>query len=796
MRRLAWGLVGAASVCGLVLGGGWIYGRMSLPQLNGTLVVQGPVAPVEIRRDSFGIPTIISANEHDAYFALGFVHAQDRLFQMELMRRMAQGRLAEIFGPKAVSNDRFMRTLGLLSLAKSSLQTLDHKTQAALQAYADGVNAQIANSDQVPPEFTLLGITMEPWKPEHSLLWARLMGLRLSANLWDETLRAELAQTLPPQALTDLWPTPKDGDRTTVPTEAQTSQKTELRTSDTPKGLPLLALLDQWPEVIAPQVASNAWAVGDERSASGKPLLANDPHLGLALPSQWYLAELRLPERTIAGATAPGVPFHLIGYNDRIAWGFTTTHSDTMDLFVETLSAPDHVLGPNGPEPLRLREETISVRGAEPISLEVRSTHHGPVISDLLPGAVSQGQVITLAATALQPDDRSPQAFYQLTHAASTAQALSSLQSFDSPQQNMVVADDQGTLAFAVSGRTPQRGQGDGTLPADGSTGAADWRGWVAPQDLPRWDGGSDGLIISANNRPSAQSEALAQSWPPSYRAQRVADLLDSRTDLTLDDMQRAQGDTLSPLAAPFIAHLSRAASAPNAPLSPPLRKAITRLQSWDGMMDQQRPEPLLFSAWLVELQKAIFAEKMGLAYSKWGGLHPQSLLAVLDRSAAQKPGFDWCAPASCDQHLLAALQQASESLSDEFGSDMSSWRWGEAHRIHLNHPLFTHVPILNLLSDRKIDASGGAETLNRASFPGGAEGPWEQRLADVHGPSLRMVVDLADHHLARTILLGGQSGHPLSPYYDDQVALWKSGQGISIGQSPAVNTLFLEPEQ
>lgn len=793
MRRLAWGLLGAASVCGLVFGGGWIYGRMSLPQLDGTLVVEGPVAPVEIRRDSFGIPTIISANEHDAYFALGFVHAQDRLFQMELMRRMAQGRLAEIFGPKAVNNDRFMRTLGLLSLAKSSFRTLDAKTQSALEAYADGVNAQIANSAQVPPEFTLLGITMEPWKPEHSLLWARLMGLRLSGNLWDEALRAELAQTLPAEALTDLWPPPKDGDRTTIP--ATIPEPDQSRQGTPPKGLPLLALLDQWPEAIAPQIASNAWALGGDHSASGKPLLANDPHLSLGLPSPWYLAELRLPERTIAGATAPGVPFHLIGYNDKIAWGFTTTHSDTMDLFVETESDPGHVHGPNGPEPIHRRDEMISVRGGDPVHLEVRTTRHGPVISDLLPAAVSQGRMIALAATALQPDDRSPEAFYHLTHAASTPQALNSLEAFDSPQQNMVLADDQGALAFAVAGRTPQRGQGDGTLPASGASGAEDWQSWLPPQALPRWEGGADGLIISANNRPAPQTEALAQSWPPSYRAARIATLLTGRDGLTLDDMQQAQGDIMSPLAAPFIAHLSHAASAPEAPLPAPLRHAIARLQAWNGMMDQQQPEPLLFSAWLLELQKAIFAEKMGPAYGKWGGLHPQSLLAVLDRSAAAQPGFDWCAPVACDRLLLTALQRAYDSLAGEFGRDMASWRWGEAHRLRLSHPLFTHVPVLNLLSDREIAANGGAETLNRASFPGGAEGPWDQRLADTHGPTLRMAVDLADHHLARTVLLGGQSGHPLSPYYDDQVPLWKRGQGISIGQAPAENTLFLEPE-
>ncbi len=813
MRRLAWGLLGATAVCGLMVGGAWIYARMSLPQTSGTVVVKGPITPIEIRRDRYGIPTIISANEHDGYFALGYVHAQDRLFQMELMRRLAQGRLAEILGANALSSDRFMRTLGLSQLTNDSYSALNAKTKRALKAYADGVNAAIGEREHLPPEFALLGINMQPWEPAHSLLWARLMGLRLSGNLWQEALGADLSQRLPPLALDDLWPRTSavgSGNTTTIPAalapqanQSPPSANAQSLPQSPPLGAAPLALLDQWPAVIAPSLASNAWAVGGEHSASGKPLLANDPHLNLQIPSQWYLAELRLPERTIAGATAPGVPFHIIGYNDKIAWGFTTTHSDSMDLFIEKLADPEHYLTAQGSSPLLSRQETIIVRGGEPQTLTVRSTHHGPLISDLLPASVSQGHPLALAATALQADDHSADAFYGLGHAANVGTAIDALRALGAPQQNTVIADDQGGMMFVVPARAPIRGAGDSSLPVPGWTGAYDWQGWQPASVMPLWKATAQDTIVSANNQPISgpSADLLAASWPPPYRAQRITALLEESNALTQEQMGQIQRDIHSPLAAPFIAHLNRVATAfaKEHSLTGKQKQALDMLTSWDGAMRANRPEPLLFSAWLLQLQQDIFSPTLGDAYDRWGGLHAQAMLTVLQRGADQAQGYAWCgaSPQDCDSKLLTALSTVIASLSEEFGDEMEEWQWGDAHRARLSHPLFGHIPLLKSLSDRSFSADGGAETINRANFAGGSPSlPWQDRLADVHGPSLRMTIDLSNHHQAETMLAGGQSGHPFSPHYDDLLDLWLADQGVTISQSPAEETLFLEPER
>lgn len=845
VRALGWGLFGAGILAVAMGAGLWTYGRFTLPQTTGTVIVSGPSAPIEIRRDSHAIPTIVAVSDHDAFFGLGYVHAQDRLFQMDLMRRLGSGRLSEAFGAETLSTDRFMRTLGLAQAARQSWEHLSQPTRDALQAYSDGVNAYLKGLPVLPPEFTVLHLSMQPWHPSDSLLWARLMALRLSGDAWDEALRARLLDHLPRQALDDLWPR-QEKARSTIPATITPAERVPASTTSQQQALPsiasttgspstLMALLDRWPQEIAPTLASNAWVVGAARSQSGKPILANDPHLSLDFPSQWYLAEIRTPNRTIGGATVPGVPFHLIGYNDKIAWGFTTTHSDTMDLVTERLAANGTYQTPQGNTPVTVRQEVISVVDGPDQTLTVRSTRHGPLIDDLLdaPGK-DPDQAHALQATALMGDDRTADAFFRLNRATSVTDALAIGDVYGTPQQNFVIADDSGEMAYFTPGRVPLRSSSDGFLPASGADGRGDWTGWLPVADLPLWRPAPDQVIVTANNRPAPEAIAapLSHHWPPSFRADRIASLLQDHPTWSARQMVALQGDTHSPLAQPFIDLLSSALAARpegTSPLTGQQKTAFDLLRQWDGDMRGDRPEPLLLTAWVYTLKHALFSPSLGADLDRYRGLHADSMLKILHGESQ----YSWCGtspslsqapqqaptktptasptdhlerslpPASapdCQRLLISSFVDTVTSLEKEFGDTPQSWRWDDAHQAHFSHPLFRYIPVLDSLTARSVKTDGGVETINRAAVSGDktkSAQTWHQRLADRHGPGFRMVIDLANHHDVRVSLAGGQSGNPFSPHYDDLLPLWQRGQAISINQEDAPrDVLILEPGQ
>src|SRR6516225_4431804 len=392
----------------IALGGGLVlYLLSSLPQTDGRLAVSGAKSEIHIERDADDVPLIVAQDDEDAAFGLGFAHAQDRLFQMELQRRYGAGRLAEIFGTEALASDRQMRVLGLYRAAQAEIPFLSMEVRRGLEAYAAGVNAFLATRrGALPPEFLLLRFAPEPWQPADSLVWGKLMAVRLGGNYRGELLRARMARTIPAADLAFLYPEyPKD-----APTTLADMRPIYRR-------LALDALYEALPSVVGPIYASNNWVVDGRHSAGGKPLLANDPHLEFGAPGFWYLARLRTLQHEIVGGTAAGSPFVLVGHNESIAWGFTTTTADVEDLFIERVdpSDPDRYLTPQGTAPFTTRRETIVVRGAPPVDLMIRTTQHGPVLSDVLsPGTADPGYVLALAATFTINEDRTAQALWEL----------------------------------------------------------------------------------------------------------------------------------------------------------------------------------------------------------------------------------------------------------------------------------------------------------------------------------------------------------------------------------------------
>ena len=789
MKWIWRGLIAILVLVLLGTGGGYLWLRSSLPQADGTLALPGLTAPVTIGRDDRGIVRIRAENEADGYFALGFAHAQDRLFQMDFMRRLGAGRLSEVVGAATVAADRTMRTLGLYRLAEANLPLLAPEVQDALAAYSAGVNAFLDHrSGALPPEFQLLWYSPEPWRPADSLVWGRLMALHLSNNWRDELLRQRLGQHLKADQLELLWPALPEHDERTEVGQLPTDDSPEIGNRLLRRAAQALATLPR------SHGASNSWAVNGRLTAGGAPLLANDPHLGLTAPIQWYLARIETPTLTIAGGTAPGIPFTLIGHNGRVAWGFTTTHSDTQDLFVEQVAPddPTRYLTPAGTEPFETREEVIRVRGDTDVVLTVRTTTHGPVVSDtdgsIAPG--SPGQVLALAWPGLREDDLTAQAIYRMNHAADADTFYNALRDFHSPQQNIVYAGEDGTIGFVAAGRVPIRKAlftGSQT-PAPGWTGNYDWTGYLPFEDLPQAIDPPSGWIATANNdiRPEGYPHFLTARWAEAYRARRIAELLDGRTGHTADGMAAMQLDTVSlaarDLLPPMLAAAQDGAS--------PHQATLDRLRRWDLRMDRERPEPLIFLTWLKEASRRIFADELGTFYFDYGPWNLDQVGSVL----SDDKGRIWCdhvatvIEETCPEQFAAALDEAMAALAETYGDDPAEWRWGDAHQAHFPHPLLESIPVIGDWLETPIATDGDSYTLNRGTprvRPGSVAYP------HVHGAGLRAVFDFADLDRSRFIIAAGQSGNPLSPHYADLIPRWRDGEFLTItGEAARVLTL------
>jgi penicillin amidase len=768
----------------VVLGGGvYFYLLSSLPLTSGRLVVPGSKAEIRIVRDTDGVPLIAAQDDEDAAFGLGFVHAQERLFQMELQRRYGAGRLAEIFGPEAVTIDRQMRVLGLYHLAEAEIPFLPMAVRRGLEAYAAGVNAFLASRHgALPPEFLLLRFAPERWRPADSLVWGKLMAVRLGGNYRGELLRARMARTVSTTDLTFLYPE--------YPQDAPTTLS-DLRPIY--RRLALDALYEALPPIVGPIYASNNWVVDGRHSASGKPLLANDPHLEFGAPGFWYLVRLRTPQHEIVGGTAAGSPFVLVGHNERIAWGLTTTTADVEDLFIERVDPvdPGRYLTPQGTAPFGSRHETILVRGQAPLDITIRTTRHGPVLSDVLPHvAADPGYVLALAATFTVPDDRTAAALWDLNRAADWPSFREALRNFVGPMQNIVYADVDGTIGFIAPGLVPIRRNGEGWIPEPGWTGEYDWVGFVPFAALPSAVNPPSGHFVSANNKIVAAGYPyfLSRDWDLPNRAERIEALLAATPMQTPATSAAIEADTLSLMAQRLVPLMTRIRGGDEGS-----GEAILRLRRWDFRMDRDKVEPLLFIAWLREFSREILFDRLGDAAAGYWDLKPQIMEAVLTEHQ------DWCddqkktsGHKGCTARLTDSLKAALAQLRRAYGPDMTQWRWGRAHVATLTNPVFSRIPVLPDWLDISIPTSGGYDTLDRGpSTIRDDDHPFVQRF----GAGLRIITDLAAPGEAKVMITPGQSGNPFSGHFADLLRRWRDFGWIVPGRSVAAATLVLVPE-
>ncbi|MFZ2651545.1 MAG: penicillin acylase family protein, partial [Burkholderiaceae bacterium] len=780
MRALKW--VGSA-VGLLALAGGFAalgYVILVAPKVDGAIEVSGLRAEVRIDRDAHGIPTIRAQSAEDAMFGLGFAHAQDRLWQLETHRRIGSGRLAEAFGAPAVESDKFLRALGVKRAAQAQWAKASPQLREAMNAYAAGVNAYAAQAMRArPPEFVLLGLDFEPWTAQDSFAWAIMMAWDLGGNWRTELLRLRLALKMPVQRIDELIP-PYPGEKA-------------LATADYSalfRSLRLDGKLGEHALQFAPPsgvegVGSNNWVVSGGHTESGKPLLANDPHLKLSAPALWYFARLEAPHLRVAGATMPGLPVVVLGQNESLAWGFTNTGPDVQDLYLERIKPDDPALyqTPQGWARFETFAETLKVKGQADMTLTVRATRHGPVISDAgiaegLTGAKDKpGYALALRWTALDADPGTMEASMALNRATTVEQSVQALGPYVAPMQNIVIADRDGRIGVLSAGRVPLRKPANdlkGQVPAPGWDARYDWDGFLDPGLTPREFDPARGWIATANQRIHAPEypHYITNEWFVPYRQQRIEQLLAAKPRHSLASLREIQADVVSLATLRLLPYLRRAQS-PHALA----QAAQQQLAAFDGTMHAEAPAPLIFWAWARQLTLAVFGDDVGpvlFERTLANRSFRDALEGVLERNDEH-----WCdrqdtaTVETCAQQIDASFTRALDELAQQYGADVAKWQWGAAHVARSEHRPLSNVALLAPWFELRTPVGGDTYTVNVSRVGLRPLARTGELYLDEHGPSLRALYDLGDPSKSRVIHSGGQSGIVFSPLYRSFVAAW-----------------------
>jgi len=737
------GLLALAVVAALVVGNR-LYA--SLPQTSGTMDAPGLQNTAHIVRDSWGIPHIFADRDRDAFYALGVAHAQDRLWQMEITRRALRGRVAEVLGEPGVSSDIFFRTMGLGPAADIAAENLPADIQAALEAYAAGVNAVTGAPGFVaPPEFQILMMQPEPWTPADTVVVYKAIALDLFGNAFEEPRLAALQAHLGPErTLEFIGRYPDDAPRSLSMADLGLEETTATPETETPT---------QGPEDNG-RDGSNNWVLSGSRTVSGLPILANDPHLGLRAPAIWYLARITAPDGSVVGATLPGTPFVTLGRNDNIAWGFTNTGPDVGDLHAVTEA-----------EVTGSREEVIAVRFGDDITITRRETATGPVLDpEHFPAyTVPEGaDFFALQWMLDEPDDATTGVGMHILAGQDWQDFVDAVRNFVAPQQNMVFAARDGDIGFYAPARIPVRD-------ADGN-----WVSTIPFEDLPHTRNPERGFIATANNKivPDGYPHYLTGDWYGVNRIRRIYEGIESTDRHDLDSMAALQIDTVSVMARQVLPVLLTAE-----PASEAGREALAMLAGWNADMAVDRPEPLIYAAWMRSLSRAVYADDLGDLFDRWYADRRVFMTDVLTGDLGA-----WCddstteAVETCLDLLGPALDDAMEQTIADHGADMSAWRWGDAHYARHAHTPFSDFPVLSDWFTIETPIPGDGSTVNVAHFSYRTPG------YDVfHGASYRALYDMAEPDASRFMITTGQSGNVMSRHYDDLAPLWGRGEYVEI---------------
>ncbi|MBE9211704.1 penicillin acylase family protein [Plectonema cf. radiosum LEGE 06105] len=786
--------------------------RKSFPQENGTIAIRGLENQVKVLRDEWGIPQIYATSSHDLFLAQGYVHAQDRFWQMDFWRHIGAGRLSEMFGESQLDKDKFLRTMGWKHIAQQEFATLNAETKANLQAYAEGVNIYLAShqGSALSLEYAVLKLIHrqyrpEPWQPIDSILWGKVMAYDLSTNLGDEIERSILLKDFSQQRVEELFPVYPDDFPVIVP-EFKVAKKAE--ETKTKQNINLLALPDITPDLksIASNVAameeilggtrigvgSNSWTISGKRTVTGKPILADDPHLAVQMPSIWYEVGLHCISTSnsisnncpynVTGFSFAGVPGVIVGHNHRIAWGVTNVMSDTMDLYVEKIN-PEN---PNQYEingkwvDMQLVNEEIQVADSEPVNQIVRYTQHGAILSDVLPSLqkfpkssvkVPTNYAVSLRWTVLEPSQLIT-AIQEINRAENWSQFRRAASKFDIAAQNLVYADVDGNIGYQMTGKTPIRKKGDGRYPVAGWNDEYEWIGYIDFEESPHSFNPSRGYIVTANNAIVDQSYpyVITKDWVHGYRAKRIEEMIsDTNKLLTLADIESIQGDTLDINARDLI----------------PIFKSIDfddsqtenarqLLLNWDFQLKIESPASAIFETFWKKLLALTFHDELPLDYHPDGG---DRWYAVVKNLMEQPDNLWWDnrntpQVENRDEIFKQALVEAVAELENSLGHNPEKWTWGKLHQINFRNVTLgkSGVALIERLFNRGTFATAGdGETVNANRWKAN-----QSSFEVTHIPSLRMIVDLASFDNSQAIHSTGQSGHAFNPHYTDMIEPWR----------------------
>ena len=786
------------ALSGIALCGYFYYAALlALPRLDGPVRVPGLSAPVKVIRDEHGVPTIDAANLEDLFFAQGYVTAQDRLWQMDAMRRFAAGELAEVLGPSQLQHDRAQRILGLRDVARRSLQQYSARDRSYVDAYTRGVNAYIQErGDSLPLEFRILRHKPAPWTAEDAVLMGASMVQNLNHGAYLSALEKEkFLARLGPELTGDLFinsswhdrPPSKAPVRINQPDEDDDSSPGGSDSVTSSRPHPAIANASLGPDLWFPRAGSNNWVVSGAHTVSGKPLLSNDMHLNHQMPNLWYEVHLRSGDFDVVGVSLPGLPFVIVGHNQRIGWGFTNVGPTVEDLFVETLNENGQYQTPQGWRNLDRRREVIHVKGDRDEQLDVLSTRHGPIITDLIPG---EKRAVALRWT-LYDGLHNP--FFDLDSAQNWDQFAKALSQLDSPGQNVVYADVDGHIGYHATGHIPIRAKGDGSLPVNGSDDAHEWTGYVPFEKLPTVIDPSWGILATANGRisPDGYGYSLSTEWDAPWRTQRIYRVLESGKKFAPADMLALQTDVYSAFdrfcAERFVYALDHART-----VSPRAREALDLMRDWNGIMASDS------AAATIEIQARHELARI-LLEDKFANKNDQSLPNLTAKDYRWALGSVWLENvllkqpkrwlpgkyADFDAVLVAAAEQAVSP--PDAPSKLADWKLGAAYPITIQNPVLGKFPLLSRWTGPgRVPQSGDGFTVKQA--------------AGNLGPSERMTVDFSNLDQSTLNTVTGQGGNFLSPYYMDQWNAWYTGFTFALPYSPGAvdkskrHVLLLEP--
>lgn len=757
-----------------------VYIGKSKPQIEGEMTIAVLDQEVSVTRDEQGVPHIIAENDADLYRAQGFVQAQDRMFQMDLARRQASGRLSEVVGAAAVTTDQFFRTFSLRDAAKDSWDGYGEEAKQVLSWYTEGVNAymeQAKDNGDLPFEFKLLGYEPEAWTEVDSLTIGKFMAYDLGGNWSSLAVRHWALGNFSEDKARELFITyPED-----KPAIIEANINNQVKVAG------------QFDSSVIPNEfnGSNNWVVSGDKTESGMPLLADDPHLGLSTPSIWYQMHLQSPEQNVSGVIFAGIPGIILGHNEKIAWGVTNVAPDVQDLYIETPNPEDPTqFQYDGKwEQAEVRDEPIKVKDGETIDFEVVVTRHGPIISNVMFDEEEPTAQFSMQWTALEPT-LELQAVLNMNKASNWEEFEKALEDFHAPAQNFVFASKDGTIAYKANGRIPIRKSGDAQLPVPGDSSEFGWEGYVPYDELPTVVNPEEGFIATANNQVVDDSYPyhITDFWAQSYRYERIAEVLRERDNFTKEDMMNLQMDQHNLQAREFLDDM--VASVEKMDADKQYADLTKMLKQWNQIDSAEQGAPLLYHKWIKQLPITLFSEQMPADVFDLMAGKGQITDAMMRESFAGQEGAWVKEHGGIDVWMMDSFETAVASIQDEFGDNPDDWKWGDYHQLTFDHPLGGASPIFAyFLNPKPVPIGGSNITVQAAGFS--ADGSVD------HGASWRFVVDFQDPTRAFHIVGPGQSGHMKSDWFHNQVDDWAKGdyhQTIIKGDIQDGHTLTLTP--